>query len=145
MSITSHQLAMTLSIFEREHGLTASALVLPHKASLNQMIIISNLSQSGPLTVSDLAKLTVSDKSSISRTLSGLEKLGWVTKIMSKTDHRKSLVHLTGMGSSQAIVAEEICQSLSKTMASALTVSERSQLIVLLSKIIDSLIESRKK
>jgi DNA-binding MarR family transcriptional regulator len=145
MSITSHQLAMTLSIFEREHGLTASALVFPHKASLNQMLIVSNLSQSGPLTVSDLAKLTVSDKSSISRTLSGLEKLGWVTKITSKTDQRKSLVYLTGMGSSQAIVAEEICQSLSETMASALTMSERSQLIVLLSKVIDSLIESRKK
>jgi DNA-binding MarR family transcriptional regulator len=145
MSTKSHDLAMSFAIFEREHGLTASKLLLPHKVSLNQMSIISHLSRSDALTISDLSKLTVSDKSSTSRTLAGLEKLGWINKVAGKADRRKSFIQLTAKGRKQATIADEICDSLSDRMELAITSQEKRQLISLLGKIVDSLIRSRKE
>ena len=139
------QLASILWTFEREHGLTASALLSPYKVSLNQMLIVAHLSQNEPLTVSELAQLTASDKSSISRTLSGLEKLGWIRKITGKVDKRQALIYLTAKGKTHSKFADEICSSLSQAMESALTASEKRQFISMLGKIITSLIESRNK
>jgi DNA-binding MarR family transcriptional regulator len=145
MSTKSNELAMSFAIFEREHGLTASNLLLPHKVSLNQMSIVSHLSRNTALTISDLSKLTVSDKSSTSRTLAGLEKLGWIKKVAGKDDRRKSFIQLTAKGRKQAKIADKICDSLSDTMELAITSQERIQLVSLLGKIVGSLIERRKK
>jgi len=143
MPTNSRDLAISFAIFEREHGLTASKLLLPHKVSLNQMSIISHLSRSDALTITDLSKLTVADKSSTSRTLAGLEKMGWIKKVAGKADRRQSFIRLTAKGRKQANIADEICNSLSDTMELAISSREKRQLISLLGKVVDSLISRR--
>jgi DNA-binding MarR family transcriptional regulator len=76
----------------------------PIGLGVNQFSILSRLSRVGPRTIQDLARLLVTDRSTLGHLLRPLEKRGFVKLEVSDQDRRSRLVALTEPG--KAVVAK---------------------------------------
>jgi DNA-binding MarR family transcriptional regulator len=76
----------------------------PIGLGVNQFSILSRLSHVGPRTIQDLARLLVTDRSTLGHLLRPLEKRGFVKLEVSDQDGRSRLVTLTEPG--KAVVAK---------------------------------------
>jgi DNA-binding MarR family transcriptional regulator len=71
---------------------------------LNQFSILARLNRVGPITIQELARLLVMDRSTLGHLLRPLEKRGLVTLEVSEQDRRSRTIALTGLG--KALVAK---------------------------------------
>jgi DNA-binding MarR family transcriptional regulator len=104
----------------------------------NQVSILYRLLIS-TATMGDLAAYAATDKASVSRTVSSLEKEGFVKRVPSKEDRRVIFIELTTKGRSHALAAQKIRNSIGKKVEYALTASEKKQFAALSKKITDHL------
>ncbi len=103
----------------------------------NQIGILHKLSL-GKTTMGELADYTLSDKASISRTVTLLETAGLVNRVTDKGDRRVTNIELTAKGRAQARKANEIRKNIAKKLDSTLSPTERKQLGSLISKVVEN-------
>src|SRR5258708_37446136 len=70
----------------------------PIGLGVNQFSILARLSRVGPSTIQDLARLLVTDRSTLGHLLRPLEKRGLVTLDVSEQDRRSRIIALTPAG-----------------------------------------------
>jgi MarR family transcriptional regulator, 2-MHQ and catechol-resistance regulon repressor len=104
----------------------------------NQVSILYRLLLS-TATMGDLAAYAATDKASISRTVSSLEKEGFIKRAQSKEDRRVIYIELTVKGRNHALAAQKIRNSIGKKVEHALTAAEKKQFAFLTKKITDHL------
>lgn len=104
----------------------------------NQVSVLYKLSQ-GPATMGDLSDYTLSDKASVTRTVSLLEKAGFVKRTQSPEDRRVIVIELTSKGKVLAQKAQHIRNSIGQKLNESLSDKERKQFISLVHKIVTGL------
>lgn len=96
---------------------------------------------SSPATMGELADFALADKASTTRTVASLEAAGLVKRVAHEGDRRITIIELTSKGKTMAAKAQEMRASMSEWINSTLTVSERKELVRLLSKVVQGLQE----
>jgi DNA-binding MarR family transcriptional regulator len=104
----------------------------------NQMTILYKLSLA-PANMGELVDFTYSDKASVTRTVSSLEKLGLVKRKSDTNDRRARIIELTAKGRTHAEKVHAIRDSLGKKLDSCLSPDERKQFSALVHKIVENL------
>ncbi|MGZ3726063.1 MAG: MarR family winged helix-turn-helix transcriptional regulator [Pseudobdellovibrio sp.] len=93
----------------------------------------------GHATMGDLIEQTFSDKASVTRTVSSLEKMGLVKRKTDDVDRRVSIIELTARGKLQAEKTHKIKSDIEDQLDTCLSVAETKQLCALTDKIIENL------
>jgi len=84
--------------------------------------IILQILTNGSKTQKELGLITLKNKASINSLISNLLKLGFVTKIVSKTDKRKTIISITDIGEKIRIKANKFASnSMNKALDGFLT------------------------
>ncbi len=122
----------------REVSLLRAAEAKESEFGNNQIGVLYRLSLSSA-TMGELTAHTLSDKASMTRTVSLLEKAGLVRRIPSKIDRRVVRIELTTKGKIQAHKAVAIRESIGKKLERSLAPSERKQLTLLIQKISENI------
>jgi DNA-binding MarR family transcriptional regulator len=104
----------------------------------NQISILHRLALSSA-TMGELADYSFSDKASVSRTVASLEKAGYVNRVVDTGDRRIVNIELTPKGRTLAKKAQEIRASIGERLNSALSPTDREQLVTLMQKLIENL------
>ena len=104
----------------------------------NQISVLYRLSLSNA-TMGELAEYALTDKASMTRTVSLLEKAGFIKRVGDEVDRRVINIELTAKGKTQARKAHEIRNAIGKTLDSTLSPTERKQLTALIQKIAEKL------
>jgi len=89
-----------------------------------------------PLTPSQIAERVLVASATMTATLDGLERRGWVRRIPNPDDRRSVLVEITVDGRAAADRALPGIRKIEKTMMAQLTRTEREQLVALLHKVL---------
>lgn len=97
------------------------------------------LDNSGALTQSEICELLYLEKSSVSRSLDGLEKRGWIERKRSPTDNRSKLVVLTDKSLEMVEQCSEIATSVLQDAQKGFGDAEREQSRAHLSNVITNL------
>ncbi len=104
----------------------------------NQVSILYRLLLS-KASMGDLAVYAATDKASVSRTVTSLEKEGYVRRVHNEKDRRIINIELTAKGKAKALAAQKIRIAIGKKVEFALTTNEKKQFAALTNKIIDHL------
>lgn len=104
----------------------------------NQVSILYRLLLS-TATMGELADYTATDKASVSRTVTSLEKEGLIKRRSDSVDRRVVYIELTAKGKTKALAAQKIRIAIGKKIEFALTSSEKKQFSNLAQKIITHL------
>jgi DNA-binding MarR family transcriptional regulator len=110
----------------------------------NQMAVLYRLSLSNA-TMGELVEYALSDKASMTRTVSSLEKLGFVRRKVDQSDRRIVIIELTAKGKVHAHGAQKIRQSIGRKLEECLNVKEREQFASLVEKITNNLKSTSKE
>lgn len=97
--------------------------------------VLAILGYYGPLNASDLVGRAASDKATVSRAVSQLEKNGYVTRVAHPSDARRRLIHLTEAGADLHDRVAPISRLRRRVLEAALTGEERDALAVILDKL----------
>jgi DNA-binding MarR family transcriptional regulator len=92
------RLRAAIRVLERELGLDLQSQTACCGVTPPQCHVLLELDRRGPLTASDLAEAMGLDKSTLSRTLSGLTEAGQVVRSEDPADRRALRVSLTARG-----------------------------------------------
>ncbi|MGV1720783.1 MarR family winged helix-turn-helix transcriptional regulator [Vibrio furnissii] len=87
-------------------------LVLKKHALKNDALKNHELKNSEPMTQSQISELLYLEKSSVSRSIDGLEKRGWIERQRSSSDSRSKFVSLT----QQSLAVVERCSEIAATV-----------------------------
>lgn len=128
----------------REIALLRSAHIKDLDFGHNQISVLYRLSLSDA-TMGELSDHTLSDKGSMTRTVSLLEKAGLVQRASDKNDRRVYIIKLTAKGRTYALQAQKVRNAIGDQLDKCLTVAERRQLTTLVDKISTSLSGSKNK
>jgi DNA-binding MarR family transcriptional regulator len=131
------------SKLRREVSRIGSVRLKDNDLGLKQMVILYHL-MDGPRTMSELAELAQSDKSSATRTVDALARAGWVKRGDDEGDRRKRVICLTAKGRQKAAKAQEVRQYIGLSLEETLTAKEREALATLLDKVSNNLLQKRK-
>jgi len=110
-----------------------------------QMIVLKRLHNNNGLSQSELAFLTLRNKSSLTRLLSKMEQKEYISRQQSKEDKRINNVYLTQKGKEVFILTKPVIKKMINKIEKDITASEKKQIITILKKIqnnFDSKIES---
>jgi len=110
----------------------------------NQISILYRLLLS-KASMGDLASYSATDKASVSRTVTSLEKEGYVKRVHSQSDRRVIHIELTSKGKTLALAGQKIRSAIGKKIEFALTATEKKQFVALTDKIIGHLDRTNKK
>lgn len=108
-----------------------------------QMMVLYHLGRRGPLTMGELADITLSDKATITRAIASLEELQFVKRVPDKDDNRKIHIHLLAKGKIQADKAQIVRSTLEGKIEKSLSDDEQAHLTVLLEKLVRGLQSQR--
>jgi len=100
-----------------------------------QMIVLKKLHDQDGMPQSELAFLTLRNKSSLTRLLVKMEKKNYITRKQSKSDKRINRVFLTDLGREIFNKTRPIIKDIINTMEMNVSPSEKEQMIHLLKKI----------
>ncbi len=89
-----------------------------------------------PLTPSEIAERVLVASATMTATLDALERRGWVRRTANPADRRSVLVEITSEGRAVADRVLPGIRAVEKSMMSALTAAERTQLVELLDKVL---------
>ena len=105
--------------------------------------IILQILINGPKSQKELALITLKNKASINSLISNLRKLGFVTKKVSKTDKRKTIISTTDIGDKIRIEANKMAAySINEALNGFLT-DEVKQLNEFLNRINNNLLKEK--
>jgi DNA-binding MarR family transcriptional regulator len=76
-----------------------------------QFMILSTIDQKGELTVNDLARIMVLDRTTTGKNLKPMERSGYLKSAVSKSDRRSRSITLTAKGKSVLIRAHPLWKS----------------------------------
>jgi len=107
-----------------------------------QWIILQILSN-GPKSQKELGEITLKNKASINSLISNLLKSGFVTKIISKTDRRKTIISNTVIGDQIMNKAKIIAYSSVKEALDGFLIDEVKQLNEFLNRINNNLLKEK--
>ena len=99
--------------------------------------VLSTLSESGPLTQTELAIALAIDRTAMVYLLDELEQSGLVERVRNPDDRRSFLIHLTGDGQRTQQTAAMALASAADTLLRPLDPEERGLLRTLLTRIVD--------
>lgn len=108
----------------------------------NQISVLYRLLQSNA-TMGELAEHTLSDKASMTRTVSLLEDAGYVKRAPDPSDRRIVNIELTPKGRQQARKAYEIRSAIGRRLEECLSRKERKELSQLIQKIVETPYEKK--
>jgi len=97
--------------------------------------ILFALDRQGPLSVQEIAALTVKDKSTVSSVIKKLEERGFVIRERSGDDSRYVIITLTEKGKKIKPLLWKISASMNEKMFKGLSDREKQQLFELMEKI----------
>jgi DNA-binding MarR family transcriptional regulator len=100
--------------------------------------ILFVLDLKGPLTMQELARLTMKDKSTVSSVVSKLEKAGFVRKDKGMEDARFTTLSLTPKASDLRPVLMRISDSMNAMLFNGFSAHEKNQLFELIQRIADN-------
>lgn len=144
MSNNNHFLILdAYSALRRELGVLVGTELSKYKFGRNQMVIIIHLSDHETATLSELSNITMSDPASTTRTISSMEKAGWLKRTANPQDQRQSIVSLTTKGQKQAAIAREVRKALAVKVNHTLTKEEGLLVSKLMSKIVEGLQQNK--
>ncbi|MEP6625570.1 MAG: MarR family transcriptional regulator [Acidimicrobiia bacterium] len=89
-----------------------------------------------PLTPSEIAERVLVASATMTATLDALERRGWVRRTVNPADRRSVLIEITPEGRAVADRVLPGIREVEKSMMSALTAAERSQLVDILDKVL---------
>lgn len=92
-----------------------------------------------PLTQGEVGELLYLEKSSVSRSIAGLEKRGWIERCAAEDDSRKKMVLLTPKALEVAERCSNIAESVLQDAHQGLTHEQLQQNRMMLVNVIDSL------
>ena len=127
----------------RELNLVTSQELKKFPYGHKQMLVLYHLGRRGPLTMGELADVTLSDKATITRAVASLEKLQFVKRAPDKDDNRKVHIHLLAKGKVQADKAQVVRRALVGKIERSLGDAEQTQLATLLEKLARGLQDQR--
>lgn len=104
----------------------------------NQILVLYRLSLSDA-TMTELVEYCLSDKASMTRTISALVKQGMVRRHADQADRRVVRIELTNKGKEKAQAAKKIRDRIGKRLEHALAPKERELFIQLIQKMIHNL------
>lgn len=119
----SRFVAKSLNIHLKEYGLFAS-----------QWTIMYCLHKFGPMTQTDIWKYVNVEAPTVTRTLTKLEKNGWILRTQGK-DKRERIIALTDEAKENFPAIKQTIMALEDDLLAELSLEEKEQLVVLLSKI----------
>ncbi|HPM78219.1 MAG TPA: MarR family transcriptional regulator [bacterium] len=93
------------------------------------------LDQGGPLSLREIARLTMKDKSTVSAVIKRLEAGGYVAKKRSEDDSRLVLIGLTEMANSLRPLMWEVSDAMNAGLFAGLSEREKTDLFRLLGKV----------
>jgi DNA-binding MarR family transcriptional regulator len=99
--------------------------------------VLSTLSESGPLTQTELAIALAIDRTAMVYLLDELEQNGLVERVRNPDDRRSFLIHLTGDGQRTQRTAATALAGAADTLLRPLDPEERGLLRTLLTRIVD--------
>jgi DNA-binding MarR family transcriptional regulator len=108
-----------------------------HNIDINneQFIILKALTNNSGKPQHDLAAITESDKTSLSRLISTMEKKGFISRKSIKEDKRVKSIYLTNLGESTYLTALPILNKTTEKLLKGIEASEISQTIETINKI----------
>ena len=113
----------------------------------NQIAVLYRLLHT-KLSLRELAEYTLSDKASMTRTVTLLEKKGFVKRVPSEIDRRVTHIELTPKGRVEANKAQDIRKAIAAKLNHCLTLEDRKKFSTIVNKIVDQLqleqVETRK-
>lgn len=104
-----------------------------------QMRTLSSLHEAGPQTVNDLAVLTVTKQSSLSKTLDLMQAAGLIRRESIEADSRVRMIHLTEAGRAAYQRTWPAMERMQETMLADLSIEERQLLNGLMGRILRSI------
>lgn len=107
--------------------------------TMNQFICLTALAEVENPTVSELAKTMNLAKPTVTNTVNTLVADGYVDKIQSSEDRRVFYLKVTRKGRKIIYAHDEIHRSLARELTKPLAPEEVSQLLTLLSKIVENI------
>lgn len=128
----------------REFSLLRASHIKDLEFGHNQISVLYRLSLS-EATMGELSDYTLSDKGSMTRTVSLLEKAGMVQRSAGKTDRRVFNIKLTAKGRTFALQAQKIRDVMGDEMDKGLSAAERRQFSALVEKVTTYLKKQRTK
>jgi DNA-binding MarR family transcriptional regulator len=101
-----------------------------------QAILLRYLNVHGAGSLADLARMTVTDPATVTRTVNLLLKKGLLRRVSHATDRRRLEVSLTEEGKKLALRVDKVYARTAERIVNPLSVQERKTLIQLLDKIL---------
>jgi MarR family transcriptional regulator, transcriptional regulator for hemolysin len=100
----------------------------------SQWSILFCIKEFGPMSQTDIWKYLNVEAPTVTRTITKLEKNGWVLREKGE-DHREKIVVLTEKAKQEIPKIEETVEALEEQLLQELSITEREQLVGLLKKI----------
>lgn len=144
MSTKSNEVLNAFISLRREVALLRAYHVKDLEFGHNQISVLYRLSLSDA-TMGELSDHTLSDKGSMTRTVSLLEKDGLVQRTADKNDRRVYNIKLTTKGRTYALQAQKIKDAIGSELDKCLNATERRQLVALIEKITTQLTNEKNK
>lgn len=104
------------------------SLLAPSGLRSTQRSIMMQIARSGAVSMSDLAKLLVIDKSAIAHNLKPLERGGWVSVVVDPCDRRSRKVTLTQSGVDKLLETQPLWEKAQASFEKGLGVEAASEL-----------------
>jgi DNA-binding MarR family transcriptional regulator len=101
----------TLRALERELGMALESQTVCCGVTLAQCHALLEIADSGTITAGELAMGLSLDKSTMSRTMSGLEARGWVERSEDPANRRRAFVSLSAEGRKRVAEIDELCNA----------------------------------
>jgi len=140
---TSLAILDVYSALRREIGLMVSFELNQYNMGRNQMMIVIHLDEHEAATLSEISEITMSDPASTTRTISSMEKAGWIKRTANPHDQRQSMVSLTAKGRKQAVIARKVRKDLAVKVNQTLSKEEGIIVHKLIAKMIEGLQKDR--
>ncbi len=120
--------------FRRSLARLCAAQIKKTDLGFYQMSMIYFLATKEATTASELAECTQTDRAAVSRSLSAMEKLGFITRVKDDADRRREIIKLTGLGKQKAKEAFKARDLVAEQIAGTLNAKEAKELARLLEK-----------
>ena len=141
MKISPYNFLFALSkIRQSQHAFIENALAAAGVKDISPSYgdVLFVLDRRGPLTLLEIARLTMKDKSTVSSVIQKLEEHGYVTKKKGKGDSRFKTIELTAKARRLKPLILEISGEMNERLYRGMSESEKARLFKLIEKVFDN-------
>lgn len=138
----NQKLLAQYAVLRRLFSLETAAVLKESQLGFRQFVILHTLIENEKRTLTELVETCMTDKATVTRSVSQLISAGLVQKFQSKRDGRVWHVELTTKGKEFVPYIDDIHRDLSDIFFGSLDPAEKQTLRMLLNKLIQSLIKA---